>query len=241
MKPARSEKPLKYPVSWKEFDHGNWAKSQIQMRLDEWLPKLFGYHLLKLGGLSCELSTQHTNIQHQVGVDLSSNKYDVCAEYFELPFINKAFDSCLLINQLDFCQDPHRLLREIDRVIIDDGYLIISGVNPSSLVGIGQFIPRRKQRFPWNGRMFSPLRVIDWLGLLNYQVLDYSCFGLIPVTKERAYVAWLEHLFSDFAPAIGSLYFIVARKRTFPLNPIKRRWQLKKQLSPLSVNYRIGD
>jgi hypothetical protein len=27
-------------------------------------------------------------------------------------------------------QDPHRLLREVDRVLIDDGWLILSGFNP---------------------------------------------------------------------------------------------------------------
>jgi len=37
---------------------------------------------------------------------------------------------------------------------------------------------------------------------------------------------------------IGSMYFIVARKRTFPLKPIKPTWKLRRQLSPLRVNCR---
>ncbi|HFF2915994.1 TPA: SAM-dependent methyltransferase, partial [Vibrio cholerae] len=38
----------------------------------------------------------------------------------------------------------------------------------------------------------------------------------------------------------GSLYFIVARKRTCPLKPIRSKWRLKRRLSPIGVNYRVN-
>lgn len=237
MKSARSIKPLVYPYTWEQFPHGDWALSQIQTHLDEWLPKFFGYHLLKLGGLSCELQSQDCNIQHQVSIDKFNEFRTLEAEMNFLPFQDKAFDVCLFANQLEHIQDPHRQLREIDRVLIDDGYLVISGMNPSSLMGLGQYFPWRKDRLPWSGRLFSPWRVRDWLGVLNYEIVDFSCFGLLPVTKQRIYSAWCEHLLGDLMPVFGSLYFIVARKRAYPLNPIRLKWRPKKQLSPLGANY----
>ncbi|MGF1707836.1 methyltransferase domain-containing protein [Enterovibrio baiacu] len=240
MKPARSQRPLEYPYTWDQFAHGEWACAHIQTRLDEWLPKMFGYHMLKLGGLSCELVSGHCNIQHQVCIDKLNPLRNVESENYDLPFVDKAFDVCVLANQLDYSDDPHRLLREIDRVMIDDGYLVITGVNPSSIMGVGRLIPWRKNRMPWNGRMFTPLRVRDWLGVLNYEIVELSCFGLIPATKHRTCGVWFENACSGLLPAIGSLYFIVARKRTYPLKPIKPEWKLRKRLSPVSVNYRTG-
>lgn len=232
MEAARSQRAMQYPNSWKQFAYGYWAKGHIQTRLNEWLPKLFGYHMLKLGGLSCELDTKLSNIPHQVAVDKSNTGRNIEAENNALPFIAKAFDVCIIANQLDYTDDPHRLLREIDRVLIDDGYLIITGVNPCSLMGIGRVFPWRKNTLPWNGRMFSPPRVRDWLGLLNYQIIESTCFGLVPNTKNRWYFAWLESQFATVLPLVGSLYFIVACKRTYPLNPIQPQWQRKKRLIP---------
>ncbi len=241
MKPARSQRPIDYPYTWEQFAHGEWVCSLIQNRLDEWLPRLFGYHMLKLGGLSCELETLPCSISHQIFLDKLNPLRNLEADSYELPFIAKAFDTCLLANQLDYMDDPHRLLREIDRVMIDDGYLIISGVNPSSLMGIGRLIPWRKNTLPWNGRMFTPLRVRDWLGVLNYEIMEISCFGLIPETKQRTCGVWFENAFSDLLPAFGSVYFIVARKRAYPLTRMKSSWLPKKQLSPVGVNYRTRD
>ncbi|MFD2180332.1 methyltransferase domain-containing protein [Veronia pacifica] len=238
MKPARSRRPLEYPYTWEQFAHGEWACRHIQCRLDEWLPKFFGYHLLKLGGLSCELASGHCNIQHQICIDKINPLRTLEANGYELPFVDKAFDVCVLANQLDYTDDPHRLLREIDRVMIDDGYVIITGVNPCSVMGVGRVLPWRKGHLPWSGRMFTPLRVKDWLGVLNYEVVELSCFGLLPTTKDRMSGIWLETSFSGLLPAIGSLYFIVARKRTYPLKPIKPAWKLRKGFSPVGVNYR---
>lgn len=241
MRPAYSQRPLDYPYTWDQFAHGEWACAHIQMRLDEWLPRLFGYHMLKLGGLSCELVSEQCSIQHQVLLDKLNPLRNVEADSYELPFVDKAFDTCLLANQLDYMDDPHRLLREIDRVMIDDGYLIISGVNPCSLMGLGRLIPWRKNTLPWSGRMFSPLRVRDWLSVLNYEVMEMSCFGLFPASRHRMCCVWFENTFSDLIPALGGLYFIVARKRAYPLKPIKSSWGIKKQLSPVGANYCTGE
>ena len=43
------------------MNNGPWVLESIQTRLDEWCPKLFGYHMLKLGGLSCELTSCNCN------------------------------------------------------------------------------------------------------------------------------------------------------------------------------------
>ncbi|CAH0524966.1 class I SAM-dependent methyltransferase [Vibrio hippocampi] len=241
MKPALSKKKIVHPHSWDELAHGQWVSESIQTRLDEWCPKLFGYHLLKLGGLSCELVSCNCNIQHQVNLDTKNPLHNVIADRYQLPFLEKSFDVVILSHQLEFIDDPHRLLREVDRVMIDDGYLIITGFNPFSLVGLSSLMPWRKKNLPWCGRMFTTNRIKDWLGLLNYQVIHCDSYAQFPMKRNRALWTWLEGSLGDWASPMGSLYFIVARKRTYPLKPIKPHWQLKKKLTPVSVNYRTSE
>ncbi len=240
MKPARSAKVLARPHSWSELSNGQWVSESIQTRFDEWCPKLFGYHMLKLGGLSCELTSCNCNIQHQVHLDKENPLHNVIADQYELPFLEKSFDAVVLSHQLEFSADPHRLLREVDRVMMDDGYIIITGFNPLSFTGLASLMPWRKNNFPWSGRMFTPHRIKDWLGVLNYQVIHCDRYALFPMKRYRTMWTWLESSIGDWASPMGSLYFIVARKRTFPLKLVKPHWRLKRKLSPVSVNYRTN-
>lgn len=239
MKPARSQKKIESPHSWSQLKNGLWVCESIQTRLDEWCPKLFGYHMLKLGGLSCELSSCNCNIQHQVHLDIQNPLHTLIADAYNLPFLEKSIDAAIIAHQLDYCDDPHHILREVDRVLIDDGYLIITGFNPISLTGLASFMPWRKNNLPWSGRMFSPNRVKDWLSLLNYQVIECDQYALFPMQKYRILWTWLENSLGGWASPMGSLYFIVARKRTCPLKPIKPHWHLKRSFSPVGFNYRI--
>jgi ubiquinone/menaquinone biosynthesis C-methylase UbiE len=51
----------------------------------------------------------------------------VKADPLHLPFAEKSVDACLLAHT-PWCSDPHRLLREADRVLIDDGWMILTGL-----------------------------------------------------------------------------------------------------------------
>lgn len=240
MKPARSEKKLIQPHSWAQLKNGQWVSESIQTRLDEWCPKLFGYHMLKLGGLSCELTSCNCNIQHQVNLDIHNPLHNVVADGYDLPFLEKSFDTVILAHQLDYCNDPHRMLREVDRVMMDDGYLILTGFNPISFTGLARLMPWRKNNLPWSGRMFTTGRIRDWLGILNYQIIECDQYGLFPMQSNRPCWTWLENGIGDWAASFGSLYYIVARKRTYPLKPIKPHWKLKRKLTPVGVNYKVS-
>lgn len=241
MKPARSNTKREPPYSWSQFKNGRWVSESIQVRLDEWYPKLFGYHMLKLGGLSCELSSAQSNIQHQVHLDIQNSLHNIIADPTTLPFAQHSFDVALLAHQLDYSADPHRILREVDRTMMDDGYLIITGFNPFSFIGLSSLMPWRKAHLPWSGRMFTPNRVKDWLSLLNYQIIECECYAQFPMQTYRTLWAWVEGGLGRWASSVGCVYFIVARKRTFPLKPIPPHRPLKRRLAPIGANYRLKE
>lgn len=238
MKPARSRKKFERPYTWAQLHNGDWLRESIQTRLDEWCPKLFGYHMLKLGGLSSEISSCTCNIQHQVNLDIQNPLHNVIADGYNLPFLEKSFDVVVLSHQLDYSNDPHRLLREVDRVMMDDGYIIITGFNPFSVTGLASLMPWRKNSLPWSGRMYTPSRVKDWLGVLNYEVIHCDTYALFPMSKYQAMWTWLENALGGCASFAGSQYFIVARKRTYPIKPIKPHWHLKRRFSPVGASFR---
>ena len=117
----------------------------------------------------------------------------------------------LVPNELAYSIDPHSILREIDRVLNDDGWLLVTYFNPISLVGLGKLLPVIRHRQPHISHLFSRIRLFEWLGMLNYEVIHHSCFQVLP---------WHRHggkCISTHLPLLGCLGLMVARKRTIPL------------------------
>ncbi|MEH8157951.1 methyltransferase domain-containing protein [Aeromonas veronii] len=231
MQVARTEQQIEIPTSWSALPMGDWVAAEIQDRLDNWCPNLFGYHLLKIGALSAELSCKRSSIRHQIGVAPSGRLLDIYGDPLDLPVRTGSVDACLLAHCLDFSADPHQVLREAERVLTDDGWLIISGYNPMSLVGIGHCVPFLRRRMPWSARMFTPGRVTDWLHLLGCEVMFDERFGYSFMGKQSWHSWWRESIGRDYCRAFASVYVIAARKRRFPLIPVRRRWQLPKSLA----------
>lgn len=224
-----ASKSVKYPAPkhWSAMTSGPAYQTALNAQIQPWLSKMFGFHLLKIGNLSAELDTRECAIAHQVNVASSGENIQVIADPLHLPFAARSIDACLLAHTLCWCEDPHLQLREIDRILIDDGWLIMTSFNPVSLLALGKLTPWRRKRAPWNSRMFSLMRQLDWLGLLNFEVLHHSRSHVL----SRAWQGG--RLLNTHLPALGCLQVIIARKRTVPLTltPQTRRL-LRTQLRP---------
>ncbi|MDM5091968.1 class I SAM-dependent methyltransferase [Aeromonas rivipollensis] len=231
MQLARTEQQIAIPTSWSALPMGDWVAAEIQERLDNWCPHLFGYHLLKIGALSAELSCGSSTIRHQLGVAPGGRLLDIKGDPLALPIRTASVDACLLAHCLDFSPDPHQLLREAERVLTDDGWLIVSGYNPTSLVGLGHYLPFMRQHLPWSARMFTPARVTDWLQLLGCEVMFDDRFGFSFMGKQSRIGWWRESLGRDYCRAFASVYVIAARKRRFPVTPVRRRWRLPESMA----------
>ncbi|MXP67610.1 class I SAM-dependent methyltransferase [Pantoea sp. Aalb] len=222
MKPAKTQQMLIAPRSWSDIPWGNHFCEALTQQLKPFLVKLYGFHMLKIGLLSAEINTSQCNISHQINIGNEGDVLQVIANTTQLPFDSKSIDVCLLAHTLAWSQDPHMVLREVDRVLIDDGWIIISGFNPFSLLGLSKGIPGFYQRIPWNGRMFSQLRLLDWLSLLNYEITHCMCCQVLPWYKQERRKIMNKHLLSVF----GCLNIVVGRKRTFPLIPLRNKKNL---------------
>lgn len=230
MKPAKISHKIISPLHWQDFSGGEWLKEQEQMLLERYLAKIYGYYLLKLGHLSTEMDCQQSMIRNHINVAAAPNiTKGIVAELTALPIQQSSVDLCLLSHTLDFASDPHQILREVERVLTSDGYIILSGFNPLSLMGIRGYLGRRRI-IPWACRMFAPMRVKDWLHLLGFEVLHDDRYAFTSFAGAKPIGEWLENGGRSYARTFSSCYFIVARKRTSFLTPISNKWRVKKAI-----------
>ncbi|MDR3432183.1 MAG: class I SAM-dependent methyltransferase [Rouxiella aceris] len=232
MKSAHIRKHLVAPSSWQDIPRGEHYRAALEQQLQPWWGKLYGFHLLKIGNLSTEINSEDCPISHQVNVAPQGENLHVQGDPYYLPFEQKSVDACLLCHTLNYASDPHRILREVDRVLIDDGWLVIGGFSPLSLLGVGKCLPVLRKRQPFCSRMFTQTRLLDWLSLLNYEVMYSSRFHVLPWHKQGG------RLLSAHLPALGCMAVIVARKRTLPLLPTAKKVLARRRsmVQPVGAN-----
>jgi SAM-dependent methyltransferase len=211
--------------NWLQSPPGQYILQSEQKLFDQAVIDVFGYYALQIG--LPQINTLQENrislklmlLAHGLGKpnkDLAFQQIEGIPE--ELPFADQSIDLVALPHVLEFAQDPHQILREVDRVLIPEGRVIISGFNPASLWGLRQYTGRLmgQSYLPSESQFLSLLRVKDWLKLLDYSVDrgHFACYRL-PLRKEKniARMAFLEKMGNRWWPIFGSVFLISAIKR----------------------------
>jgi len=104
------------------------------------LPDMFGYHILQVGNLAKTDYLQSSRIQHHITSILQDIERDESQQQFycskrALPIAADSIDVIVLPHILEFNSDPHQVLREMERILIGEGQVVITGFNPWSLWG----------------------------------------------------------------------------------------------------------
>ncbi|HEX2238762.1 MAG TPA: methyltransferase domain-containing protein [Gammaproteobacteria bacterium] len=210
--------------------------NDIKCHLDRLLPQIFGYHAVQIGCVAPEIDLMGgSRIKHWVNMDINPFGVDLMAAADALPFDADCVDLIVLWHTLDFATEPHRVLREIERVLIPEGRLIIVGFNPRSVYGLWRLVLGWRGRVPWCGHFFSSSRLKDWLSLLGL-VIDTCeyCGFRPPIQRARIlrYMAPIEWLGYSAFPIFGGVRLLVACKRVTTLTPLKPSWRRLGRLAP---------
>ena len=196
--------------------------------LEDILARRFGYHLLELGCANFNMYAS-SPIGHKFSLAPSQggNCHEAVARAEALPLGNESVDLVLLHHALDFSGNQHQLLREAARILIAGGDVVVIGFNPYSFWGLGKKLQWRGKP-PWQGRMISPLRLTDWLKLLDFQParLKYGAYSL-PFNSPRflKYCTRLAPLANRLNWPNGGVYVLVARKQVMPLIRTSPSWR----------------
>src|SRR5579863_1764410 len=131
----------------------------------------------------------------------------------------------LLPHTLEFVPDPYAILREVDRVLVGEGQLLVLGFRPWSLWGLRSRWSRTGFP-PGMRRVLSERLLREWLVLLGYEVV---------VARRYLYSSpWSGGQLSGASPARllrpgityplpAGAYLLKARKRVYTMTPIRPR------------------
>lgn len=201
-----------------------------QTLLNHSLARIFGYFLVQLGQTSQQDLLKESRVSFKVLVDyniLSDQQQEfVRVDLDYLPFKRDSIDAVFLPHTLETVQDPYHLLRQVDKMILPEGSLIISGFNPygSKILRLkfGEF----KQQFK-QAHFITESRLIDWLNLLGY---DIKCIHYKEDKPANSIKTLLLSFLRKFGLEHRSVYVISAKKRVESQTPIGLNWRLANWL-----------
>ncbi len=167
-------------------------------------------------------------------------RLDMLANFEALPLPSQSLDLVVLAHTLELADDAHQTLREVERVLMPEGRVVVIGFNPASLWGLAGQGARAGARLglcgaaPDTGELLGPRRLRDWFKLLGLQV-ETGCFGCYrpPWASEHWLdrAAWMETAGQRWWPFFGSLYMVVAVKRVRAMRLIGPAWKRRKSTS----------
>ena len=87
-----------------------------------------------------------------------------------LPFATASLDGVVLHHSLENSPDARASVREIERILKPGGRLIICTFNPLSLTGLAALLYRSDANPIAGQSLVNPIRLLDWLVLLNLRL-----------------------------------------------------------------------
>jgi len=251
MDSATSEKSIIALDRWLQSPAGAYVRAWEQACLDELTADIFGFNAIQIGLPQIDAlaanrmpnkwqAATRTSTADELALTASAKQIAVALDFADLPFASQSLDLVVLPHVLEFAAEPHQVLREVERVLIPEGQVIICGFNPASLWGVRQGMGRitSSDYLPAAGEFISMPRMKDWLKLLNLGDTR-SYFGCYAPPFRSAH--WLDRFaFAEGAgrrwwPYLGAVYIVHAIKRVKGMHIIGPAWNRKPAKAPQAV------
>ena len=231
---------------WLQTPPGRYVLAWEREAIDAAVADVFGFHALQLGLGDVDalranrmphrwiaqphaVGLLHARAPANDGAAPQPPTPALCCEPDALPFANQSLDLVVLPHALEFARDPHHTLREVERVLVPEGRVVITGFNPHSLWGARQLAGRVRERFhgpaerdasrlflPRAGDFIAQRRLADWLRLLGFEPGGSRCGCFRPALRSEAWLerwSWMDAAGERSWPIFGAVYLMHAVKR----------------------------
>jgi SAM-dependent methyltransferase len=238
---------------WFETPPGRYLLGWEQAQFDEAVADIFGYHALQLGLAEVDGLRANRMPHRWLALEQAQavRRPTLLADPTALPFPANSLDLVVLPHTLELSPDPHAALREVERVLVPEGRVVLCGLNPTSLWGMRQRRAHLYRRLgfgelflPSEGEFIGYWRMRDWLRLLSFEVESGRFGAYRPAVRSQAWLdrlRWFDAAGERWWPIFGSVYFIVAVKRVRGMTLLSAEWKKKRGLAtaPVPVAGRI--
>ena len=231
---------------WFETPPGRVLLAWEQAEFDRAVGDIFGYHALQMG--LPELDALRANRMPHKWLALREAEAatgparpDLVTEFSALPFEENSLDLVVLPHSLELNFDPHATLREVERVLMPEGQVVISGFNTASLWRVRQAFTFHRNGAPWDAKFIGLLRLREWLRVLGFELNGgkFGCYA--PPFTDKTWLerfSFLEKAGSRWWPVTGGVYVVRAVKRVHGMRMITPAWRQerarRRALAPVS-------
>ena len=144
---------------WLATPVGSYLLDWEQKQLDAVVADAFGFHALQLGIPALDaLRSNRMPYRWLADQQIAHSPPLRCAlvtDFAALPFAAASLDLLVLPHALECSSDPHATLREVERVLVPDGRVVICGFNPTSLWSVRQGLGHLLRRIGLRGRIME--------------------------------------------------------------------------------------
>ena len=217
-------------ADWLATDTGRYLLEWEMGQVDQAVEDVFGFNALQIGLPGVDfLAANRMPLRFYAGPEAGGS---LIADPTRLPVATHSLDLLVLPHVLEFCSDPHQVLREAERVLMPEGQIVICGFNPFSLWGLKSLLYQRRPGYPWRGEFVALSRLRDWLKLLGFE-LNGGKFGCYAPAFQSA--AWLQRFsFMEAAgdrwwPIAGAVYVVRAVKRVPGMRRVTPAWRRERR------------
>jgi SAM-dependent methyltransferase len=106
-----------------------WERAQMDLAVAD----IFGFHALQLGLPQLDALAANRMPHRWLASNTPAANAHFLTDYSALPFAAHSLDLVVLPHSLELTDDPHTALREVERVLVPEGRVVICGLNPASL------------------------------------------------------------------------------------------------------------
>ncbi|SDO61743.1 Methyltransferase domain-containing protein [Ralstonia sp. 25mfcol4.1] len=246
-----SNRPI---IDWEEWlasPPGQYMLRWESQQYDRTVTDIFGYHAVQLGLPHIDTLRENRMPFSALALDGRAGPHgprethpdarQLLCRFDELPFDTQSIDLVTLPHILEFSEDPHEVLREVSRVLMPEGRVVVTCFNPMSLWGARQGLNRLGATpfLPSDAQTIGFVRIKDWLKLLGFEIIRgrFGCY-CPPYRTDRwlQRAAFMEKAGDRWWPIFGSVYMISAVKRVKNIRLVGPAWKTAKPtLAPVAA------
>ncbi len=181
------------------------------------MSRMFGDVTLQLGSWGDpDLFLQHSKTRVSLlAAPYPTDGVDLVCNPSSLALASDSVDAVVLPHTLELSQRPRETLREVQRVLVGDGQVVLMCFDPYSLWGLAKRLGQVPSR---SGAPLSIRRLFDWLALLGLEPVYWERYLYVPPINHEAVSSRADSLARvghKLWPFASGAFMVVANKRMY--------------------------